>query len=117
MRPFLTPTAALRIYQVFIIPLFTYYSLINYNFGRSRTEAMLIFEERACKIINMKNIPFTENASKKTCATVKKCLSGDFPLFMDYFEYVTHEYSTCNNNKVLHLPKIKMESSKKSVFL
>ena len=35
---------------------------------------------------------------------------------MDYFEYVSHEYSTCNNNKLLRLPKIKPESSKKSFF-
>ena len=78
---------------------------------------MLIFEECACKIIDTKNIYLIENASKKeTCATVKKCLSGDFPFFMDYFEYVSHEYSTRNNNKLLRLPKIKLESSKKSFF-
>ena len=42
MRPFLTQTAALIIYQAFVIPLFTYCLLINYNFGRSRAEATLI---------------------------------------------------------------------------
>ena len=39
-----------------------------------------------------------------------------FPFFMDYFEYVSHEYSTRNNNKLLRLPKINLESSKKLFF-
>ena len=117
MRPLLTQVAAAKIYQAYIIPLITYCSLTNYNIVRSKKEATSTFEQRAVKIIGSKCIPLTETfLKKKTCEIVKKCLNGDFPFFMEYFEYVSHEYYTRNNNKLLRLPKIKLESSKKSFF-
>ena len=117
MRPLLTKTATTRIYQAFIIPLITYCSLINYNFGRSRLESMATFEQRARAIVGTNNLTSIDAASKKkTCATVKKCLDGDFPFFLNYFHFITHNYSTRNNNKLLRLPKVKLESSKKSFF-
>ena len=117
MRPLLTKAAAARTYQAFIIPIITYCSLINYNFGRSRSETMTTLEQRARAIVGTNSLQSIEAESKrKICATVKKCLNGDFPFFMDYFNFITHNYSTRNNKKLLRLPKVKLESFKKSFF-
>ena len=117
MRPLLTKTAAVRIYQAYVIPLITYCSLINYNTGRSRSEATTTLEQRAHEIVGTYNMASIEAASKKKiCATVKKCLNGDFPFFMDYFHFIKHNHSTRNNNKLLRLPKVNLESTKRSFF-
>ena len=45
-----------------------------------------------------------------------KCLNDDVQNFEDYFELISHEKGTGNNNRMLITPKITLESAKKAFY-
>lgn len=117
IRPFITDLAAVRIYQTLIVPLLTYCSLTNFYHHASRKTSLSILEYRANKLMGHQRLPSIDDIYKrKICLTVFKCISGNLPNFENYFELISHQQSTRNNNKLLRVPRINLQSTKKSFF-
>jgi hypothetical protein len=117
IRPFITDLATVRIYQALIVPLVTYCSLTNFYHQPSRKASLSILEYRVRKLAKKHNVPsINEIYEKKICLTVFKCSNGHFPYFNNYFERISHDKGTRNNNKILRVPKIKLQSTKKAFF-
>ena len=118
IRPFITKLAALRIYQSLIIPIAMYCSLVNFENEPSRKTSLATLENRARRIIDQHDIPSINNiCKKKVCRTVHQCLNNQYPFFTDYFQCLSHNQGTRNNSKILRVPKIRLQSTKKSFFL
>lgn len=121
LRSQLTVKAATVIYQSLLVPLFTYCSIITCQMNRTYKQKVKLLEDRARKIIfkgqpAVHYIPSVDHMMKKRlCQNVYKCLNGDVcEHFDNYFEVMTN--NTRNKNTLLRLPKIRLESSKKSFF-
>ena len=52
----------------------------------------------------------------KLCLNVFKCLNDDVPNFEDYFELISHRKGTRNNSRILGIPNVKLESTKKAFY-
>lgn len=120
IRPHLTQQAALTIYQTLIIPLFTYCSILTLQLNKTQSNKISSFERRANELIfgrnSTKEIPKIENlARKRICSQVFDCLSNNTCRnFINYFELLNNQ--TRNQKKLIRLPAIKLESSRKSFF-
>ena len=117
IRPFITDLATLRIYQALIVPSITYCSLTNFYHQPYRKATILLFESRVGKLRD-KDIPSIDKIlQKKIYKTVFKCLKGNMPMLENYFERISHNKETRNNNNImLRVPKIKLESTKRAFF-
>ena len=120
-RPQLTVKAATVIFQSMLVPLFTYCSIITCQTNRTYKQKVKSLEDHARKIIfrsqpAVYHIPSIDHLVKnRLCQNVYKCLTGDVcEHFENYFEVMTN--NTRNKNILLRLPKIRLESSKKSFF-
>ena len=121
LRSQLTVKAETVIFQSMLVPLFTYCSIITCQTNRTYKLKVKSLEDRARKIIirsqpAVYHIPSIDHLMKKRlCQNVYKCLIGDVcEHFENYFEVMTN--NTRNKNILLRLPKIRLESSKKSFF-
>jgi hypothetical protein len=121
LRSQLTTKAATAIYKSMLVPLFTYCSIITCQTNETHKKKVKSFENRARKIIYkdcqiVPGIPSIEHLMKKRLLqNVYKCLNGEtIENFKNYFEILTN--NTRNKNILLRMPKIKLESSKKSFF-
>lgn len=120
IRPYLTQQASLSIYQTMIVPLFTYCSILTLQLNETRSRKILSFEKRAKFLIygkdSSKDIPKIKTiANKRTCSLVYDCLKNNVcQNFENYFELLNN--NTRNNGKLLRLPRIKLESSRKSFY-
>ena len=116
IRPFITDLATLRIYQALIIPAVTYCSLTNFFHQASRKAALSAFELRVRKLTN-RTIPSINSINdRKICLTVFKCINNQQPMFENYFDVISHEKNTRNNNNLLRVPKIKLQGTKRAFF-
>ena len=119
LRPQLTIKAATTIYLTMMIPLYTYCSIVTCHLNKTFKRKIISFEERARNIIFQgnnpaKQIPTIEHLMRKRlCQHVFKCITGDVcENLNNYFDIMTNK--TRNKDTLLRLPKIKLESSKKS---
>lgn len=122
IRPQLTIETASTIYKTMLIPVFTYCSIITCYSTKTYQLKLENLEKRANRIIFKKNVPRKSKPAsikdllrKRLCLQVFKCVHGDVcETFVNYFEKMTN--NTRNKNHLLRLPKIKLESSRKSFF-
>ena len=117
IRSNLTNVAALRIYQALVLPTIMYCSLTNYFNQPYRRNLISSLEQRARIIVNVDETPFPsidQLHKKKVCKFVRKCIDGDLDNFNNYFEMIKHNKRTRNNNSSIRLPKINLESTRKS---
>ena len=120
IRPNLTKTVALCIYQAFIIPKIMYCSFTNYFQQNYRLNLLSSLENRASAIIDTKSrvrVPSINQIHKrKICKFVRKCLDGQAANFVNYFTLIDHSRGTRNNKCSIRLPSIKLESTRNSFF-
>ena len=120
IRPNLTKTPPLRIYQAFIVPKIMYYSFTNYFQQNYRLNLLSSLENRASAIIDTKSrvrVPSINQIHKrKICKFVRKCLDGQAANFVNYFTLIDHSRGTRNNKCSIRLPSIKLESTRNSFF-
>ena len=118
IRPYLTTLAARRIYEAFILSKIMYCSLTNY-FHQSYRQDLLSSLERRARVIVKADDRFPsikQTQKKKVCKFVRDCLDGSNDVFINYFEKMKHGKATRNNNCMLRLPAIKLESTKRSFY-
>ena len=119
IRHTISPTIALKIYKVMIQPIMTYCSTLYLGLPSTQLDMFEKINERAMKIINIGNSPFTECVKKtlqrKAATEVFKCIHKLNPRhFNNYFTKMTHTHNTRGNDSTLQLPKIKTEAGKRS---
>ena len=118
IRPNLTKTAALRIYQAFIVSKIMYCSFTNYFQQNYRLNLLSSLENRTSVIIDTKGrVPSMNQIHKrKICKFVRKCLDGQAASFVNYFTLIGHSRGTRNTKCSIRLPLIKLESTRNSYF-
>ena len=120
IRPNLTKTAALCIYQVFIIPKIMYCSFTNYFQQNYHLNPLYSLENRASVIMDTKgrvSVPSINQIHKrKICKFAQKCLDGQVANYVHYFTLIDHSRVTRNNKCLIQLPSIKLESTRNSFF-
>jgi hypothetical protein len=121
LRSQLTVKAATCIYQSMLLPLFTYCSIITCQTNNTYKQKVKSFEHRAHKVIfrnqpTVNTLPSIDHLMKKRlCLNLYKCLNGNVcEHFKNYFDLMAN--NTRNNNRLIRLPKIRLESSKRSFF-
>lgn len=120
IRPQLTIAAALNLYQSMILPIFMYCSILTSSYSRSFEEKIHNFERRSYHTIYKRlNTHDTGKVSiralqkRRLCTQVFNCINGNMcSKFANYFEVMSN--NTRNSNKLIRLPYVKLESSKKS---
>ena len=124
LRPNLTTSATQTIYTSVAIPAITYCGIVDIDLNRSQTDKLNRLHKRAENIIKNGNerttaqiTPITTALKRRACSIVRKCISKDLPPPMDnYFEIMTHEQRTRNNNLSIRLPKVKTECARKGFY-
>ena len=116
----LTTDAALTLYKTMLIPIFTYCSIITSLYTETVKKRISSFERRAFHIIFNKETQKANNVlsiktlqKRRTCIQVFSCINGNVcNNFEGYFDVM--ENNTRNAKRLLRLPSVKLESTKKS---
>ena len=119
IRLSLTPNARRMIYQMMILPLLTYSSIVNLDLNAANVRLLNSLSIRAEYVINDgERVNTIQNEIKKqSCKFVRKCLDGAMcSNFDNYFKLMNHGLNTRNNNATIMLPKVKLAGAKKSFY-
>ena len=115
LRPNMTASAAVSIYSMVIVPLFSYYSLLKPPLTPTQKNRILLFERRAKEIIGYKQrqkkqVNLVNIRKQRICSFVLKVVMGKFgDPFENYFEILSTTVNFRNKNILLLLPKLKLE--------
>jgi hypothetical protein len=118
LRPYLTKSASMVIYNSMIVPLLTYCGIINLNTNRTQQTKFLSIERRSARVIGRKKVPSIKNRiEKRANIIVWNALNGMLcSNFNTYFAINTHGKLTRNGNFLIKLPRIKLEFSRNSFY-
>ena len=117
MREYLNVDAAYKVFEMVIMPLLLYSTLINLQTTATQQQKLSSIERRARRIIGGDNKIFsiTKRMKKSACTMVRRCLDDKLcSNLQNYFEINEHIINTRNQNKLIKLPKVKLEFGKKS---
>lgn len=117
LRRYLNTEAAFKIYEMVIVPIVMYSTLISLQLTNTQRMKLKSLGNRAERIIGdgVKVKPIENRMKMKTCTFVRQCLDGNCcKNFENYFEINAHTKSTRNNSKLVKLPPVKLEFGKKS---
>ena len=117
LRSFLNYEAACKIFEMVIVPIVMYSSMISLQLTSIQKRKLQSLSNRAKRIIggNVKIKGIESRMMMNACNFVKQCLDGkSCESFLNYFEINKHSKKTRNNNKLLKLPSIRLEFGKKS---
>ena len=114
-----TKKAALAIHRTLITPMFNYCSILTLNLTKTQYHRITSFGRRANELIfglSPEKAPKIVSLAKiRMCNLVFNCINGNFcSNFVNYFEIMKNQ--TRNNKKIIRLPAIKLESSRKKVL-
>jgi hypothetical protein len=120
IRPQLTTDAALTLYKTMLLPIFTYCSILTSTYTETLEKKIVSFEKRADAIIfrnphihNKKKLSIRNLQKRRVCVQVFNCINGNVCVNLkNYFEVMSN--NTRNANKLIRLPRMRLESSKKS---
>ena len=117
MRSFLSVEAAYKIYEMVIVPIVLYSTLISLQLTTTQQNKLRSLDNRAKRVVggDVKINRIENRMKKKACLVVKQCLDGNTcDNFNGYFKINEHSMRTRNSKKLLKLPKIGLEFGKKS---
>ena len=106
----------MKIFDMVIIPLLTYSSIISLKLTRAQSEKLLSLERRASRIIGKKVNSIECTIKKRAINMVHNVLTNNDVCenFNDYFAINYHAKNTRNRNTLLKLPRVKLEFTKRS---
>ena len=120
VRPNLSVLAAESVYNMIIVPLFSYCSLLKPNFTQTQQNKISSFERRAKEIVGehqlkKKQISLVDSRKQRICLFVHKVITGEInEPFENYFEILNKSVNTRNKNILLRIPKLKLEYGRRS---
>ena len=104
-----------------LIPLFTYCSIISSMYTETLNQRINNFKRRAHEVIFNRKSNFPNNTSirsiqrKRLSTQVFNCVYGNVcNNYNNYFTIMSNKTRNCNN--LLRLPKIRLETTKKSFY-
>ena len=115
LRPYLTTSAALRVYQSMIVPLITNSCNLK-PLTNTQIDKLGSLDRRAENIIRTKPTCIANCINRDVCLLVKKCLlkSYDSETFNNYFTITEH--ATRNNLCLIRLPRVRLETARQAFF-
>ena len=126
IRSSLTVQSARMIYQSMIVPLMTYCDMVTLNLPESWLSKFVNLENRAKKIIanglsiengDLNIRDFYSTRIFNAVIVVFKSLNGlSCEPFNDYFQIMSHQQNTRNNDYCLRLPEVKLEVARKGFY-
>ena len=125
IRSSLTSDAAEALYRTMVLPIFTYCGSLSLGLPDYSLRKIQSIERRGKNIIvsalgnNIElRVPTVSSLIKKrVCTMVFDCLNNNIcELFENYFERRDHKYATRNNENSVKLPKVKLETGRKSFY-
>ena len=120
VRPFLTKVAALKIYNMLIIPILTYCSQHHSRKTCTQSNKLQSIHNRAYTIIGDVNASLQNPGKSMTlinCLFVRKCMDKRLcENFDEYFNLLHHSKNTRGNNTLLKLPSVKLEFERKGFY-
>ena len=108
IQPFLSFTAAVRICEMMIEPLFIYSSTLHLKLSSTHISRLCNVERRAKHTIRQNYRPksIENNMKKQACLLMKKCLANNFcENFDSYFILNLHEKNTRNEGYFVETAK------------
>ena len=106
----------MKMFDMVIMPLLTCSSIINIKLTKTQSDKLLSLERRASRIIG-KKVKFIECIIKKRTINMVFTVLMDDSIcesFNDYFNINYHAKNTRKRNKLLKLPRVKLEFAKRS---
>ena len=126
IRPSLTIQSARSVYQSMILPVFSYCHTITLDLSESFTQNLRNFEDRANRIISngldnahvdLKIPSILRVRDYNACLLAFKCINNmTCDNFKSYLSLNYHEKTTRNNGKLIQVPKIRLEATRKSFY-
>ena len=120
LRSKMTASAAASIYNMVIMPLFSYCSLLKPTLTQTQVNKILSFERGAKEIIGYKQhqkkqVNLVNIRKQRICPFVHKVGMGKVgDPFENYFEFLNTTVNTRNTNILLLLPKLRLEYGRRS---
>ena len=118
LKPQLDDETATTIYNTMVVPLITFYSIINLKFNDTQLKKLTSLDNRARNIT--KNLVLNSIHNKilrNSCCIVGKCIDSEICFdFINYFVKQDHSKNTRNNQYMLKLPQVKLELAKNSFY-
>ena len=103
----------MKIFDMVIMPLLTYSSIINLKLTKTQSDKLLSLECRASTIIGKKVKSIECIIEKRAINMVYKVLMNNVcEHFNDYFAIKYHAKNTRSRNKLLKLQRVKLEFAK-----
>ena len=105
-----------------ILPTFTYCEILLITLTNTQQTKLDSFHRRAVNVVSKSGpkvkLQSVSNANKKrACTFVRACLDNEcISDFNDYFKLCSHNHNTRNNAKLIKLPMVKTEYSRKAVY-
>ena len=114
----LTDKASKCVYQSMVVPLLTYNCIANLNLNRTQLGRLCSLDRRVSQILGESMTPILNLIKKHATLRVQKCLSvGACSSFRNCFQKLEHKLPTKNNEKLLEIPKAKLEFSRSGFFM
>ena len=110
----MTTSAAATFYNMIVVSLFSYCSLLNPTLRQTQVNRILSIERRAKEIIGYKQrqkkqVNLVNIRKQRICSLVHKVVMGEVgDPFENYFEFLNTTVNTRNKNILLRLPKLKL---------
>ena len=109
LRCHLITLAAMKIFDMVIMPLLTYSSIINLKLPKTQSDKLLSLECRASRIIGKKENSIECIIKKRVLNMAYKVLMNNVcENFNDYFAINYYAKNTRNRNKLLKLPRVNL---------
>ena len=118
VRPYLNKSARRKVYEMMILPILTYSSLVDLSLTQTQSKKYKSIERRAMTVVgDGKNLNIENMIRKESCLGVRKCLENKTcSNFQQYFAMNRHCKSTRNQNVLVRLPRVKLEIARKGYF-
>ena len=117
MKFYLTDESTKLVYNALIQPILRYNCLLCLNISATKVKRLESLDRRANSLIPNLNTDTIDMFKKHGVKTVKKCLNGDSCAnFETYFSINMHEQVTRNQDLLLKVPKVRLESTKSAFY-
>ena len=119
VRKYLDINAATKIFNMMILPILSYAGPIKLTYTQTQKDRLISLLNRAKDITGNDTLGDIHDViQRQNCMLVRKCLQQqtNSVTFNNYFEILSHTMETRNNNYLLPLPQVKLETAKHGFY-
>lgn len=109
--------AKVRIYKGMILPCLTFNCTVNLNLNATQERKLKSIDKLTTNVLGKKQTNSKNEILKHSVVIVRKCLDGMVcENFDNYFEKLSHRFTTRNNKISLKIPVVKLKYAKSGFF-